>query len=222
MDDNYKRSSKTSSRKEELRIILQKRDSNSLLNWTAKTRNPLRTLTSFQFDNDPLICMRAVEALGKVAMFYADNPEILRSMIRRFFWMMNDESGNVGWYAPEAIGETLRNVPQLIAEYAHMLPPFLIEEPFEKGTRIAIARIAEIDRSPFDPSTSRKLIQTLADPDPTIRGSSIIALKALKAEEAEKHLFKLENDSATLELYNFNNGMIEKTTVGNLVADFRT
>jgi hypothetical protein len=220
---NYNKStfSKTGSRKEVLRDILDKRDFDELLRWAKTTVNPIRTLTSFQFDSDPLICMRAVEALGVAVTIYADNElERLRKMIRRLFWMMNDESGNVGWYAAEAIGETLRNVPSLIREYAHMLPPFLVEEPFEKGTRIAIARVAEIDRSPFTIPTSKKLIQTLDDPDPYIRGTSIIALKALAVNDAVDKIKSLSDDNTEIELYDFDSGKMNKISIAELARNF--
>jgi hypothetical protein len=213
--------SKTGSRKEILRDILATRDFQALLSWAKAATNPIRTLTSFQFDPDKQTCMRAVEALGVVATIYADSePERLRKMITRLFWMMNDESGNVGWYAAEAIGETLRNVPSLISEYASMLPPFLVEEPFEKGTRIAIARIAEIDKSLFTSSTTKKLIQTLDDPDPYIRGTSIIALKALGANEAADMVHELNNDDTKIELYDFDSGQIKPFAISLLADSF--
>jgi HEAT repeat protein len=221
MIDRQNSISKTGSRKEILREILVKRDFDELLRWAKATTNPIRTLTSFQFDTDKLISMRAVEALGVIGIIYADNDlEPLRKMITRLFWMMNDESGNVGWYAAEAIGETLRGMPNLIPEYAHMLPPFLVEEPFEKGTRIAIARIAEIDKSPFALPTVKKLIQTLNDPDPYIRGTSIIALKALKAEEAGDMVQALNGDDAEIELYDFVSGLMQTVAISQLAIDF--
>jgi len=67
---------------------------------------------SLLFDRDKVICFRASEALGKVAAMEADKDlEPVRDLLRRLFWMMNDESGNTCWYAPEAIGEILYNVP---------------------------------------------------------------------------------------------------------------
>lgn len=211
-----------SNRKTALQEILLNRDFPALIASAENNPNPFRLLISFQFNSNLLICMRAVEALGKVAALYAvDDLESLKKLIRRFFWMMNDESGNVGWYAPEAIGEILHNVPILIPEYAHLLPSFLVEEPFEKGTRIAIARIAEIDKSPFDLPTCKKLVQSLDDFDANIRGSSLVALKALAVKNVADRVRKLANDSAEIELYNFDTGLIQKVTVGSLARDFQ-
>jgi len=217
MTENNPTSVGMRSRKKAVIEILLKRDFDKLRLWAKQTRNPLRIMNSLLFESDPLICYRALEGLGIIASLEAkDNLESLRKMIRRFFWMMNDESGNVGWYAAEAIGEILRNVPRLIAEYGHMLQPFLVEEPFEKGTRVAIARVAEIDKSCFNNQTIKKLIQTLDDPDPNIRGTSIVALKALGANEAAERFKSLESDNTRIDLYDFKSGEIEQITIGKL------
>ena len=86
----------------------------------------------------------------------------------------------MGWKAPETIGEILHDVPQLIAEYSRLLSSFLDQEPFRTGVRIAVSRIASIDKSFFDEVTERKLTESLEDDNPDVRGTSIIALKALE------------------------------------------
>ncbi|MCD6162252.1 MAG: hypothetical protein J7K40_07545 [candidate division Zixibacteria bacterium] len=213
--------SNISRRKTAVRSILDDRNAKKLNQWAEKARNPHRILTSFIFDNDPLICFRAAEAIGITAILSArENMESVRRIIRRFFWMMNDESGNFCCYAPYAIGEIVRNVPKLIAEYGHLLPPFLVEEPFEKGTRLAIARIAEIDKTCFSPTVTKKLIQTLDDNSPDIRGSSIIALKALNASDADDKISSLVDDNTQIELYDFNTGKLTRITVGEAAKSF--
>jgi HEAT repeat protein len=221
MTDNNRLSTGMRARKQDVIDILAKRDFDQLKLWAKQTRNPLRIMNSLLFESDPLICYRALEGLGIIAALKAEgNLENLRKLIRRFFWMMNDESGNIGWYAAEAIGEILRNVPELIAEYGHMLPQFLVEEPFEKGARIAIARVAEIDKSCFDIPVIKKLIQTLDDPDPYIRSTSIIALKALGAEEAREHINALADDKAVISLYDFKTGELSSITIEMLAKRF--
>ncbi|MCP4581205.1 MAG: hypothetical protein GY839_06275 [candidate division Zixibacteria bacterium] len=209
------------SRKEFVTKILQRRDFDELRNWANQIRNPLRIMNSLLFDSDPLTIQRALEGLGVAAAEVADSKlKNLRKLVRHFFWTMNDESGNIGWYAPEAIGEILRSVPKLIVEYGHMLPAFLIEEPFEKGTRIAIGRVAEIDKSCFNQAAIKKLIQTLDDPDPYIRGTSIVALKSLGAAEASGQIKELVDDAEQIELYDFVSGEIRNYSVGELADSF--
>lgn len=169
-----------------------------------------------------MVRWRAVEALGVAAEQTAEsNIESVRRLVRRFFWMLNDESGNFCHMAPQAIGEILRNVPQLIDEYAPMMPPFLVEEPFQAGTRIAISRIAVIRKDIFPQPTAKKLVQTLNNPDPAIRGTSIIALKALEAAIPEDKLNKLLDDKTVIEFYDFTAGSMMQVTIAQLASIFQ-
>ena len=97
--------------KQEIRKLLEEKNKEELLGWAKSDRSAVRTLTSLLFDPEPLISYRAAEALGWVsALEFQKRPEKVRQLLRRLFWMMNDESGNVGWRAPEAIGEILKSL----------------------------------------------------------------------------------------------------------------
>ncbi|MDP3430251.1 MAG: hypothetical protein Q8R89_07980, partial [Desulfomicrobium sp.] len=51
-----------------------------------------------------LIRWRAVTGFGiVVAALAAKTPEKARVVMRRFIWSLNDESGGIGWGAPEAM-----------------------------------------------------------------------------------------------------------------------
>jgi HEAT repeat protein len=210
-----------SRRKAAIRNSLAKNNLADIQNWSSADRNPLRALTSLLFDPEALIRWRAVQAIGRISGLIAKNDAAgPQRLIRRLFWMMNDESGNFCAHAPETIGEILYNIPPLITEYAPLLPAFLIEEPFEKGTRIAIARIAEINKSCFNKPVTKKLVQTLKDPDPEIRGASIIALRALGAAEAYQHVKRLADDMVEIEIYDFNIGELIRSTISQLALAF--
>ena len=57
--------------------------------------------------------------------------ERVRVLVRGLFWSMNDESGNLIRFAPQAIGEILARVPELLPEYEKNLAAFRDESPFE-------------------------------------------------------------------------------------------
>ena len=216
------KTSGTTHGKAAIKKLLISDDGTAIWRWLNEAHNPARVLISFLFDELPIVRWRAVETLGVAGEQIAEsNIESVRRLVRRFFWMLNDESGNFCHMAPQALGEILRNVPQLIDEYAPMLPPFLIEEPFEAGTRIAISRIAEIRKDVFPQPTIKKLVQTLNDPDPTIRGTSIIALKALEAAFPEDKLKKLLDDKTSIEIYDFTAGSMAQVTIAQLTGIFK-
>jgi hypothetical protein len=106
--------------------------------------NIQRIIFSSLYKDDPSLKQLAIEALGCYSKVRAqEDLESVRHLLRRLFWMMNEESGNQMRNAPEAIGEILFNVPALIQEYEPILASFANEEPFKEGISWAMARIQE-------------------------------------------------------------------------------
>ena len=61
---------------------------------------------------------RAAEALGVVVAEMAQgDAESAREIMRRLLWSLNEDSGSMGWGAPEAIAEILRQSPYLREEF---------------------------------------------------------------------------------------------------------
>ena len=211
--------SKAGQRKAAARALLAARDQQGLRRWVRENRNPLRTLTALLYDNDRLICRRAVEALGVAAGLEAERRlENARRLIRCLLWTMNDESGSICWYAPEAIGEVLVNVPSLIDEYGPLLLAFLQEEPFERGAHWAVARVASLRLDIYEDNVDR-LVRSLDNPDPDIRGYTLIALKLIDAKSAAQKAELLKADTAKVSIYNFNTGTIKIVSVAALAEE---
>lgn len=65
---------------------------------------------------------RAALALGGVvADLFRRSPEDARTVMRRFLWQMNEESGNIGWGIPLAFGAVLARSRPLADEYHSLL-----------------------------------------------------------------------------------------------------
>jgi hypothetical protein len=142
-------------RKEKIRAILAARDFVALDKWVKKRRSPLRMLFSLTYDSDALIRYRAIEAIGKTATFIASyDMEQVRNFVRSLIWMMTEESGGIGWYAPEAMAEICVRVDTIFDELAKLIPQFLNEESFIPSTCAALHRLAP---------KSKKLIADNAD-----------------------------------------------------------
>lgn len=56
-----------------------------------------------------------------VARLAEENMEEGRIIMRRFLWSLNDESGGIGWGAPESMAESMHHHRGLAEEYIHML-----------------------------------------------------------------------------------------------------
>lgn len=79
--------------------------------------------------------------------------EAARVVLRRLTWSLNDESGGIGWGAPEVIGEILANSEQLALEYHKILLSFinpalepgnyLEYTPLRRGAYWGLARLGQ-------------------------------------------------------------------------------
>jgi len=207
-------------RKETLRVLLSDRDLKALNDWVVAERNPMRPLSSLLFDHEELMRWRTIEALGlTAAREWRRDGERVRRQIRRLFWLMNDESGGICWHAPEAIAEIIYNVPELIEEYGLQLPSFFVEEPFERGSRWAVARLSDKQPSTFA-STVPALVDSLENADGDIRGMSLLALKALRARTGRGKASLLLEDKHTVAVYDFTSGKLTDMTVADLARDY--
>ncbi|MBN1652548.1 MAG: hypothetical protein JXA30_02110 [Deltaproteobacteria bacterium] len=211
------RASRNIKRKESIRELLSARDEIAIKRWARQDRNPFRPLASLLFDPSALMRWRAIEALGWVAPIeFAKDPERVRRFIRRILWLMNDESGGVCWNGPEAIAEVIHAIPPLIEEYARLLPSFFAEEPFELGSRWAVARVAQVEKQPFLSSVGL-LFASLADPDAGIRAFSLVALKALGQTLSSEKTAELKADASLVSFYDFESGRLVTKSIGELV-----
>lgn len=197
--------------------ILRERDFDNLLQWAVSVRNPQRVLLSLAYDDDELVRWRAIEAIGKVAHARVESDiEKVRDLIRRLLWLMNDESGGLGWHSPEIIGEILVNVPSLIDEYGELLLAYLKEEPFERGSYLAVYRIASVNPKPYTKRVS-ELIESLNDSDPLIRLYTAMALEKINPEIFQKTTAKVLSDESRLTMYDFETGMLKNVTVKQII-----
>lgn len=87
----------------------------------------------------------AVTAFGFiVAGIAGTNLEEARIVMRRFLWMLNDESGGIGWGIPEAMAEVMLHSRPLANEYLHMLVSYTMDdgpEMFQDGNFLELDRL---------------------------------------------------------------------------------
>ncbi|MGB5988085.1 MAG: DVU0298 family protein, partial [Desulfobacterales bacterium] len=117
--------------KQEITVLLKEDPFESGLEELQRVapRRAVNPLFSLLLDRDELLRWRAVTAMGAVvARLEEQNTESARVIMRRMLWMLNDESGGIGWGVPEAMGETLARSPVLAREYACMLISYCKED----------------------------------------------------------------------------------------------
>lgn len=173
----------------------------------AKTINPLiGSLCS----NDETVRWHAITALGPIVADLADKDmEAARIVMRRFMWSLNDESGGIGWGAPEAMGEIMACHDGLAEEYAHILVAYMREDGFyleleqlQRGLMWGLARLATVRPDLLQAQNgAAHLNPYLNANDPTVRGLAARALGLLKSKAATADLEKLVNDPTLVRIY---------------------
>jgi hypothetical protein len=112
------------------------------------------SLFSALFSTRDTIHWHAVSCMGEaVSQLAAERMETARIVVRRLMWSLNDESGGIGWGAPEAMGEILARDSCLAGEYSSILLSYIIPgdgpdnyleyAPLRQGAYWGIARLAQ-------------------------------------------------------------------------------
>ena len=182
---------------------------------------------------NPVVRWHAVTCMGDaVARIAADDLEAARIILRRFLWSLNDESGGIGWGAPEAMAECLCRDERLAGEYAHMLVSYMredgeelcqdgnfIEHPLlQRGVVWGVGRLAGCRRELLQQlGAGRDLGRYLGADDPALRGLAALAAGRLREATLRPLLEGLRADTAPLSWYD--EGALHQTTVGALVRD---
>ncbi len=167
--------------------------------------NPL-----FAFLCSPLEILkwRAVRAMGAVVSRLADeDPEAARVIMRRLMWSLNDESGGIGWGAPEAMGEIMASHAGLRKEYANILLSYIRKDGnplehrlLERGVLWSIGKVAEATPELFRGS-SVHLMPYLGSEDAEARGLAAWATGFLGEARDRERLRPLLDDRTEINIF---------------------
>ena len=185
-------------------------------------RSVINPLLSLLLDHDEQVKWRAVTAIGTVVAFMVQNDaESARVIMRRLMWSLNDESGGIGWGAPETMGEIMAQSETIADEYHSILISYLDEngnfleyEPLQKGLLWGIARLSTVRPELMKPALIH-LGKYLDSVDPSIRGFSAYTICHLSAGCPNEYLKTLLSDHA--EFQTFWNSELRKFTVSEFV-----
>ncbi len=94
-----------------------------------KPKDVINCLFTFICSHDEVIRWRAISCMGiMVARLADEDMEEGRIIMRRFLWSLNDESGGIGWGAPESMAEAMHHHEGLADEYIHMLVSYTLPD----------------------------------------------------------------------------------------------
>jgi HEAT repeat protein len=178
--------------------------------------------------SSPLVRWRAVTALGVVvAAMAAESPEKARVVMRRFIWSLNDESGGIGWGAPEAMAEIMTQSSLLAKEYHNHIAAYIHEDhcrpdcfleyaPLRRGAVWGLGRLAQV-RPDLTVAAGPDLLCALADCDAAIRGYAAWACGIMGLTSALPQLEAMTSDAAVMDIYR--DRSLADTSVGTLAAE---
>lgn len=165
----------------------------------------------------PLLRWRAVTCMGlSVARLAEEDMEAARIVMRRFLWSLNDESGGIGWGAPESMAEAMCHHAGLADEYVHMLISYMredgealcqdgnyIEHPLlQRGLLWGVARLSECRPDLLRARAAAGDIPPYLDAvDSEVRGLAALACGRLAISAAKPQLHQLTSDEATFGFY---------------------
>ncbi len=176
--------------------------------------NPLFSLLCHPLE---IVRWNAVTAFGPVMSILCNREmDSARVVMRRFLWMLNDESGGIGWGVPEAMAESMHADERLALEYHHMLVSYTLDdgpELFQDGNFIEVpalqqgvlwglARVA--DRFPSLLLESRlpdNLEVYFSSPDSHVRGLVCRLSGLLGLFRYEEQRLALKDDRSAVRLY---------------------
>lgn len=188
-------------------------------------RQLLNPLIGSLCNNDELSKWLAVSTLGRVVANLADQEmEAGRVVMRRFMWMLNDESGGIGWGVPEAMAEVMAHHTGLADEFHQVLVAqmredgnFLELEMLQRGLLWGIGRLAGIrPELLLKREAPRYLLQYLTSADSEVRGRAAWALGRLQVTTDRESLAALSDDQGAVTIYS--EGVLTVHTVGELAT----
>lgn len=171
-------------------------------------RQVINPLISFLLHKDPIVRWRSVIAIGEVMGRLAlRDMESARVIMRRFMWSLNDESGGIGWGAPESMSVSVANSDGIASEYGAIVISYLdvngnyLEyEPLQRGLMWGIVYLARNRRDSV--LTARPHLSHYLDSnDSHVRGLATVAVKLLKVKDSMEKLRQLTLDEGEFMIY---------------------
>ena len=196
--------------KQQLLVALQENDMETVRTLALQSRKMFSILVRLAYDKTSLTGWRAIKAIGQVSSIYVgNNYEFLRDSIRKLLWSLSDESGGIGWSAPEILGEIVSADPKKMADIVPLIAEvyFVEEKVFRPGVLYALKRIGEARPEAIEPFQDIALIG-LSEQDSLARVYALELLAMLKntldASDLGKAKLKvaaLRNDKTEVWIY---------------------
>ncbi len=171
--------------KPDLRDLVVHRRLDAVAELAAASRRVLGRMVSLTYDPDAAVAWAAVEAMGAAAARIADaDPDFVRQHLRRLHWLLQEESGGICWYAPQAMAEIVARRPDLFADYLPIVANLVLETAEEDLGHFRAAMLWAVGRlgalaGEAAADVVPKAVEALAHPDAQVRAMAAWCLGRL-------------------------------------------
>jgi hypothetical protein len=194
----------------------------ALLKWDPK--DCISPFFAALYNSDEILKWHAVSGFGlAVNRIACSDMEAARVVMRRFLWSLNDESGGIGWGAPEAMAEVMASHDGLFEEYCHMLISYMREDgpalfqdgnylelpALQQGLLWGIGRLLSCRREEMlSRGVEAELPKYLNSSDRVVQGLAAWCLGICRSQNSIEDLRRLSKEPFTFQFY-WNNRLQE-------------
>ncbi len=175
--------------KKSIQQYLDANDLAAIVALAKEHKRVLPLLVRSAYDKETLAGWRAIKAVGLVAReLVKTDYEFLRETVRKLLWSLSDESGGIGWSAPEMLGEIVAVDPQRFSDIIPLIAGVygIEEDVFRPGVVYALGRIAGVSPELVMPYRGT-IFSALSGPDPLTRVYAVRAVKSIWKLERKKN-----------------------------------
>lgn len=213
---SYKPGRGRSLSKKQVERMVREYDLAPLVKMAGKDRRIIRNLQRLLYSADRLLRYQATDALGKISAVVAKkDPGTISRLLQKLFTALSDTAAS-SWGSLDAIGEIIRNCPEHFAGYTPQIFQYAGDRALLPEVLRALGKIGEC-RPDVLRSKVFRFVPLLQDPNPEIRGYTVLLLGNLGAHEAKEDLARLSDDIESIEVYR--EGILEARTIGQLVEE---
>lgn len=158
---------------------------------------------------ETIVRWRAVEAVGALVSELGKlDYEAARDVLRRLMWSLNEESGSIGWGAPEAVAEAMARDPRLAKEFLQIylsnlkggglesMPPALRE-----GFLWGVMRLWDVyPERILGHGLESHIVPSLSSESGATRGLAAALLGVLGAHDSASRIMGLTQDATRFEV----------------------
>lgn len=176
-------------------------DLKAIAELAKKDRRAMSALVRYSYDKGSVESWRAIKAIGMATKAIIDKEyDFVRETVRKLIWSIMEESGAIGWSAPEMLGEISAADPKKLHDIIPIIPSYYDEIFFRAGVMYSMSRLS--DEVPDEIKKQKEFVKkSLTDENPLVKVYGLLTAKKLSLAEVSDLVKQLESSGEETEIY---------------------